>query len=161
MPGDGERTESRTVREVVSESDRERRSSTYLIPRALREKLRCWFDLETVGLDGLWSWLETVLPLLPPPEGPPRARQQSRSENPELRRISELARDLVDCAGERARLTFAASQYYQDNTILATRVRALEAAVETYRRGGKPELEPADAQCGRAVERYVPGGSRK
>jgi hypothetical protein len=119
-------------------------------PQELRDALRPWVDLDAVGLPGLWLWLETVLPVLPLPPTPaaPTARAESGED-----RIHQLAKALVGCATDRARLNFQAAEYYADNTVLARRVRALEGML---RSAGKEEIPSADAKTEQTTERYLP-----
>ncbi len=121
-------------------------------PSELRSALRPGGDLDQVGLPGRWVWLESVLPLLPAPRAPsepidPSGRSGSRGD-----RVLELAKALTDCAGDRARLNFQASEYYADNGVLARRVRALEGMLRSSRR----TVSPGDTEAERAAARYLP-----
>ncbi len=125
------------------------------IPERLRDHLRPWIDVDAVGSEGLWEWLEVVLPLLPTSrDAPAPVGASGRSD-----RMRELARDLVDCAGDRARLIADCDLYYRDNVALARRVKALEATLRT----GATHPPPADEGAGaddepieQVAERYLP-----
>ena len=121
-----------------------------LVPDDLQRRLAPWIDLREVGTDGLWLWLGTVLPLLPRPADPgPASGARDR--------LREVARDLVDCARERARLTVMCDRYYRDNAVLAQRVRALEATLRTVRLAGGDVTDPVDTEgAGDAADRYLP-----
>ena len=113
-------------------------------PAMLTERLRPWIDIDAVGPEGFHAWLGTIVALLPSLEPPTRAGSEGR--------IASLARALADCASDRARAHFQASEYYRDNVALATRVKALEAIVHTSRRT-IPSPSPAEAK---STERYLP-----
>ena len=121
-----------------------------------RQQLLPWIDVETVGAEGFWVWLESILPVLPVPEaGAFGARVASAP--PEVR-LREIARALADCARERARLTIAAAHFYQDNFILALRVKALEAGLAQLDRGRPQPTVPADEESRAAAEQYLSRG---
>ena len=112
-------------------------------------RLRRFVDLEEVGPDGFWLWLDSVLPLLPDPKGrPPAAERKDR--------LRALARDLTDCASDRARLHALAARYYADNVTLARRVKALEAMRETTRKAGMRTTDSSDPEAAEAAARYLP-----
>ena len=117
------------------------------LPPSLRQALRPWIDVETVGLPALWVWLESVIPVLPVPGSglPERASEERRS--------TELAKALVECSTERARLNFRAYEYYSDNVVLARRVRALEGMLRGAARDAPSKGDP---ETERATERYLP-----
>jgi len=124
------------------------------IPPDLQRQLRDWIDVEAVGAAGFWSWLRTILPLLPGPEAAGAGPRSSRE--PEGNRVLELARDLVECARERAQLTVTAERYYRDNQALSRRVKALEIVLENAARAGRG-VEVPDVDDARTVaERYLP-----
>jgi hypothetical protein len=125
-----------------------------LMPPDLRRRLAEWIDVDEVGADGFWLWFRAVLPLLP-------AREVSKVRGPSVGgsppdRMRELARDLVDCARERARLTVIAEQYFRENQVLARRLKALEAVMRTFERAGHTVVVPPDDAAGIASERYLP-----
>ncbi len=124
------------------------------LPPDLRRRLARWIDVDEVGPEGFWLWLAAILPLLPPPgsgaKGPPSAGR------PPEERIRELAGDLVDCARERARLTILCERYFSDNQALSRRVKALEAALRTFEKAGRPVDLPEDREAAAAGERYLP-----
>ncbi len=121
------------------------------IPADLRERLRPWIDVDEVGTDGLWLWPATVLRPLPASVG-----EGFRAGPTPWERIGELARDLVECARERARLTVAAEGDYRDNAALARRGRALEAEIETARRAVTSRVAGADPSGdGASADRYL------
>ncbi|MGC2289938.1 MAG: hypothetical protein WA688_08800 [Thermoplasmata archaeon] len=122
-------------------------------PPELRAAIRPWLDLDEVGLRGLWVWLLTMLPLLPPP--PPRV-----ASSPEAglgvstgSRLEQLAKSLTACAQDRARLNFQAYEYYADNALLSRRVRALEGMIRASGHGDPPR---GDADTENAGDRYLP-----
>ena len=132
------------------------RATPIEIPEQLRTRLRPWLDVDAVGPEGLWAWLEVVLPLVPAPND---ARAPVAASG-RTDRVRELARDLVDCASHRARLIADCDQYYRDNVALARRVKALEA---TLRSGGAAHPPPVDESSApddepveRVAERYLP-----
>ena len=129
-------------------------SDEYAMPEVLRRRLVPWIDVDEVGAAGFWRWLETVLPLLPT-KGP-KKDSASHQGTQGIERLQELARELVDCAGDRARLTIACEQYFSDNRALSLRVKALEAAVKSFQRSGTGHRVDEDAEAGATAERYLP-----
>jgi hypothetical protein len=126
----------------------------FSVPERLRSRLGTWIDVDEVGEPGFWRWLETVLPLLPAPEDPgPGFETLGVSEAIRLR---QLARDLVDCARDRARLTVLCDRYFRDNQLLAVRLKSVEAALETTRSTGRPTDPGEDPESDDAAERYLP-----
>lgn len=124
------------------------------IPAAIQQRLRPWIDVGEVGWPGFWTWLDSVLPLLPreaPGEPPLRPRAATAPD-----RIRELATQLVACAGDRARLTVRSEQYFTDNQLLARRVKALEAALRTARLRGGSSMERPDPELAEVADRYLP-----
>ncbi len=126
------------------------------LPPRLQAELRPWIDVGAVGEDGFRVWLRSVLPLLPRAGMAPSARLP---ESPE-ERLLEVATALATCAGDRARAHFQAAEYFRENQLLARRVKALEAIVQTAEaaRPGSPDL-PSDPESARAAERYLPRAS--
>ena len=124
------------------------------IPVELRLRLAEWIDLDEVGADGFWLWLQTILPLLPDRKS--SGAGPLSASRPEPDRVRELARDLVDCARERARLNMFADQYYRDNQVLARRVKALESALRTFEKTGRTAQLPPDEGTTEATDRYLP-----
>lgn len=130
------------------------RGAEVVVPEQVRRHLSKWIDLNQVGIDGFWTWLDTVLPLLGPATATDSGNTNGERATP--RRVRELATDLVDCARERARLTVECEHYFSDNQLLARRVRALEAMLQTAQIAGRfPEVSP-DAPATQAAERYLP-----
>jgi hypothetical protein len=123
------------------------------IPPELRLRLAGWIDVDEVGATGFWLWLETVLPLLPDPNPDPGKPSAKRAPGD---RVRELARDLVDCARERARLNVFAERYFRDNQVLARRVKALEATLRTRDATGRSPKPPHEGESGEVTERYLP-----
>ncbi|HTZ61788.1 MAG TPA: hypothetical protein VMC82_04010 [Thermoplasmata archaeon] len=124
------------------------------IPADIRHRVKDWVNVDEVGSEGFWLWLGAVLPLLPPPGtvgSDARSSERSASE-----RVRELARDLVDLARDRARLTVECERYYHDNQALARRVKALEGALKTFEKAGRAAPLPADPDAEEAGERYLP-----
>jgi hypothetical protein len=145
------------VHQNVDRSKRWKPSLTDWAPPAeVRKRLLAWIDLEQVGAEGFWLWLETVLPSLPLPERGP-AGSRTAAEPPEVR-LRQIARDLADCARDRARLTIAASHYYQDNFILALRVKALEAGLAQLDRGRDKPTIAGDEEARAAADDYLTRG---
>jgi hypothetical protein len=126
------------------------------ISDALRRRLLPWVDVEEIGVDGLLVWLDSVLPLLPSPHRASRVTRDAPREEVPSDRLQDLARDLVDCAGDRATLTIRGRQYFTDNQLLARRVKALEAILRTLRAQGHPVTVPLDDPAEVAGERYLP-----
>jgi hypothetical protein len=126
------------------------------IPDELARRLRPWIDVEAVGPEGFWTWLGTVMPLLVPPSAVSQVTRDHAAPELSERRMQELARDLVDCARDRSRLTTMAARYYNDNVALARRVKALEAALSTSARTKRTAPAASDADAGEAAERYLP-----
>jgi hypothetical protein len=126
------------------------------MPEELRVRLLAWIDVTEVGADGFWIWLGTLLPLLPDPVAS-RSVEVHRNELSEAR-LKELARDLADCARERARLNAAGARYFADNQALARRMKALEEALARYGWPDHPASLAPDAEAARAANRYLPRG---
>jgi len=125
-------------------------------PTEVRKHIRPWVEVDEVGPQGFWVWLESLLPVLPLPErGSPSAR--TAAESPEVR-LRQVARDLSHCASERARLTTVAAQYYQDNFVLALRVKALEAGLAQIDREGKKPTVADDEEARVAADKYLARG---
>jgi hypothetical protein len=137
--------------------DESRASDDWRIPDEMRHRVAPWIGSEGIGPKEFWTWLATVLPLLPGPTGPsPEPSERARDvEN----RTRELARDLVDCARDRARLTLFADRYFRDNQVLSVRLKALEATVKTFRETRGLPPSGADEEADQAAERYLPGTS--
>ena len=133
-----------------------RRDPGPAVPPELREQLRRWIDIDEVGAEGLWLWLERVLPLLPAPHRVSRVMREAKPGEAAPDRVQELARDLVDCAADRAKLTVNGQRYYADNQLLARRVKALEAVLRTLRAAGHPVNIPLDDDAEAAAGRYLP-----
>jgi hypothetical protein len=128
--------------------------SGFQVPEALRERLGRWIDVDEVGPAGFWLWLESVLPILPLASEP--GAGSSSSAAPPSIRVRQLARDLVDCARDRARLTITCERYFRDNQVLAVRLKAVEAALATTRSTGRPTDPGSDPESAEAAERYLP-----
>lgn len=130
----------------------------------LRQELLPWVDLAEVGAVGLRTWIATILPLVPRPTpgGDPLDRDVSRGTPSE--RLTVLAKALAECASDRARAHFQASEYFRENRVLARRVKALEAILRTRVSAGKMgPVDVADPEADAAVRRYIPperGSSR-
>ncbi len=126
------------------------------MPADIRRYVGSRFDLRAGGEDVFWTWLRTVLPLLPAPAAPGAGARSSERSSSE--RVPELARDLVECAGERARLTIAADLYYRDNQVLARRLKALEATLGTLRSLGRADADTLaeDDRATDSANRYLP-----
>lgn len=129
------------------------RVGSLVVPERIRKRLRTWVDVDAVGADGFWAWLETVLPLIPPPDGP---RSSPSAPNALADRVRELATDLVDCAGDRARLIADCDRYYTDNVGLARRVKALEASLRMGNRAERGPPSEDDPEAEVMAERYLP-----
>jgi hypothetical protein len=141
---------------VTGTGPRTSRTPEDSLPTELRRRLRSWVDVDEVGIDGLWVWLDTVLSVLPLPERGPVGSKTAAE--PSERRLHQIARDLVDCARERARLTTVAARYFEDNGALSRRVKALEAKLVLAERSRAPAPDETDEEAETAVERYLPPG---
>jgi hypothetical protein len=126
----------------------------FQVPEALRPLLAAWIDVDEVGQSGFWLWLETVLPILPP-AGEPTPGLGSRRGS-DSARVRQLARDLVDCARDRARLTMLCDRYFRDNQVLAVRLKSVEAALSTTRSTGQRSDPGEDPESTESAERYLP-----
>lgn len=126
------------------------------VPEWVRPRLAQWIDVGEVGAAGFWAWLETMLALL----GPAAAgRAWPKEGDPSVApRVRELARDLVDCARDRARLTVLCDHYFSDNQVLARRVMALEGMLRTAQRAGRKVRLVPDPDASQSAERYLPQG---
>jgi hypothetical protein len=124
------------------------------IPEELRRRLAPWIDVSDVGAAGFWIWFETMLPFLPRPKNAPADLPPSPDLPPG--RMKELARDLADCASDRARLNMLCARYFEDGRLLTRRVKALEATLRTYRSADGTAETPPDPEAERATERYLP-----
>lgn len=126
-------------------------ASTPRISRATKEALRPWIDLDVVGLEGLESFVLSLLTLAHVSGvGSPYASE------PEGSRLRTLARALADCAGDRAQAHFQAALYFRENQVLVRRVKALEAMLRT--RGTAQGPSPTDPEADAAARRYLPHG---
>ncbi|MGC2789525.1 MAG: hypothetical protein WA547_05660 [Thermoplasmata archaeon] len=126
----------------------------FAIPDDLRRRLTDWVEVDAVGVEGFWIWLESVLPLLP--KLGVAEEIALPGETPTARRVRELARELVDCAGERARLTVQCAEYFRHNQLLARRLKALEATLRTIQRTGRRGGAAEKPEIPEVVERYLP-----
>lgn len=127
----------------------------------LREALLPWVDLAEVGPVGLRSWLLSVLPLLPQPGAGDHVLDRDVSRGDAEERLERLAHALAECASDRARKNFQASEYFRENRVLARRVKALEAIARTSAQAsGGPTGARTDPEADAAVERYLPRGKR-
>jgi hypothetical protein len=138
---------------AAREGSEERRRAELVVPERLRDRLRAWVDVDAVGSDGFWGWLEMVLPLLPRAGGP---RPDPGADPGTAGRVRELARELVDCASDRARLIAECERYYSDNVGLARRVKALEASLRVGGRAERNAGLPGDPEVDAVAERYLP-----
>jgi len=143
----------RTTNEVLEESGRPAAPSGWSMPNELRKRLRPWIDVDEVGMEGFWSWLDAVVPLLPHSQG---AEDPIGTELEPDERPRRLALALTNCGRERARLTVSNARYFADNQLLAWRSKALEAALSTYRRAGQTVDAPRDDRADSAAKRYLP-----
>ncbi len=117
-------------------------------PPSVATALRPWIDLREVGPEEFYRWLASIARFLPPPvtrAGPAKSAEE---------RIAELARALADSSGAEAESHFRASEYFRENTLLARRVKALEAILRTSRQTVPPPSPATDI----ATERYLPRG---
>ena len=133
------------------------RSRTRALPLTpdLKEALLPWLDVDEVAPEELRQFLLTMIPLWPVPHGTPNPVRARALEE----RVTELARSLTECARDRARATFQASEYFRENRILARRLKALEALLRTRRAAeGSSEKLPTDSEAEEAAERYLPRG---
>jgi hypothetical protein len=126
----------------------------FAIPEHLQRHRADWVEVDAVGVDGFWTWLESVLPLLPKLGATEETARPG--EAPTARRVRELARDLVDCVGERARLTVQCAEYFRDNQLLARRLKALEATLRTVQRTGRRSETVEKHRDADVAERYLP-----
>ncbi len=131
-----------------------RSDRSFQVPEPLRSRLAPWIDVNEVGPAGLWVWLETILPVLPSPLE--RGADPKSSTAPGATRVRQLARDLVDCARDRARLTILCDRYYRDNQVLSVRLKSVEAALATTRSTGRAADAGEDPEAAEAAERYLP-----
>jgi len=138
---------------AAREGREEPRRTELVVPERLRDRLRAWVDVDAVGSDGFWGWLETVLPVLPRPGDP---RPDLGAAPGTAGRVRELAKDLVDCASDRARLIAECERYYSDNVGLARRVKALEASLRVGGRVERKAGPPKDPEVEAVAERYLP-----
>jgi hypothetical protein len=123
----------------------------------LRAQLLPWIDLAEIGPAGLQSWLVSILPLIPRTSAGDHVLDRDASHVELEERLSTLAHALADCASDRARKNFQASEYFRENRALARRLKALEAMLRTRMATGKIErADLADAESEAAVRRYVP-----
>jgi hypothetical protein len=129
-------------------------SADFLVPESLRVRLSTWIDVNEVGQAGFWVWLETVLPVLPPPVE--RLAEPSAPVASAPTRVRQLARGLVDCGRDRARLTIMCDRYFRDNQVLAVRLKSVEAALETTRATGRSIEVTDDPETAATAERYLP-----
>lgn len=158
MPREAEAKESKRTGEPRRE--REGRPAGWgalPLTEELREQLRPWIDLAEVGPAGLESWLLSVLPLIPRTSAGDHVLDRDASHGDLQQRLSTLAHALADCASDRARKNFQASEYFRENRALARRLKALEAMLRTHMATGKmPRADLTDEESEAAVRRYVP-----
>ena len=122
----------------------------------LREALRPWIDVDEVGAVGLRTWILSVLPLVPRPNTEVRSPDRDGSHESGEARVSALAMALAECATDRARAHFQASEYFQENRVMARRVRALESMLRTRSVAKGTEAPPPDPESDAAAHRYLP-----
>ena len=156
MPRETEEPPESTATKGREPMPRPRSGGTWVqFSSSLKEEIRPWIDLDEVEIEGFETWLRSVLPLIP--RGP--FRTPGKLATDPVQRLSEVARALADCAGDRARANFQAATYYRENQVLARRVRALEAVIRTT--GSDSEkaalLEP-EPDVDQAASRYIPKG---
>jgi hypothetical protein len=123
------------------------------IPDELLRDLRPWVDVAEVGLDGLWPWLQRILPLLGDVGASPPVGSQTASRPED--RVRELARALVDLESDRARLTMLCAEYFDDNRRLALRAKALEAILAMDRRPDPSAVPAPEGTTERMDRRYL------
>ncbi len=123
----------------------------------LRRQLLPWIDLAEIGPVGLESWIVSILPLLPRTTVGDHVLDRDASRGTPEERLERLAHALADCASDRARKNFQASEYFRENRALARRLKALEAMLKTRMATGKMErVDLTDAESEKVVRRYVP-----
>ena len=155
MPREG-RAGNEGAREDSEHSASEAAPTALELTPDLKAALAPWIDLDEVGPEGLRSWLLTVVALLPRGSRDPILdRDVSRGSLEE--RVTVLARALADCASDRARKNFQASEYFRENRLLARRVKALEAMIRTRVATGLMErTDLRDPVAEAAARRYMP-----
>lgn len=131
-------------------------STEWTPPASVRNRLRPWIDVDELGAAAFWQWLDTMIPVLPAPKHDVEASRRA-VEASEVR-LRQLAGELAFCASDRARLTIAAAQYFQDNFVLALRVKALEAGLAQLERERGAHTVGSDAEAHSAAERYLSRG---
>ena len=144
----------RVSKPEVTPGDSVERLSPSLIELSPEQKalLRPWIDVDELGSQGFLSWLQSILPLIPPSRSTKRAASEDPSE-----RIQELAAALAECASDRARVHFQAAEYYRENQALARRMKALEAALRSKPPGREQSRGVTeDSEAERASRRYLP-----
>lgn len=123
----------------------------------LREALLPWVDIAEVGPVGLHSWILSILPLLPSPSEGDHVLDRDVSRGDLTVRLERLAHALADCASDRARKNFQASEYFRENRVLARRLKALEAMLRTRMATGQMErIDITDPASAAAAQRYLP-----
>lgn len=123
----------------------------------LRALLLPWIDLDEVGPEGLDSWLRSIVASLPRPSVGDHVIDRDVSAGTGDERLSAMAHALADCASDRARKNFQASEYFRENRVLSRRVKALEAMIRTRMATGQmPAADITDASADAAAHRYLP-----
>ncbi len=123
----------------------------------LRQALLPWLDLDEVGPEGLGSWLLSIVGALPRPSAGDHVLDRDASYGTTEERLNQMAYALAECASDRARTNFQASEYFRENRALARRVKALEAMLETRMAAGQMErVDLTDPEADAATHRYMP-----
>ncbi len=156
MPREGEVTVTKSRAEPLR-SPAPRTYGALALTEELRTRLLPWIDVAEIGPVGLESWLQSILPLLPPTTAGDHVIDRDASHGGLEERVNTLAHALADCASDRARKNFQASEYFRENRALARRLKALEAMLQTRMATGKMErVDLRDAESEAAVRRYLP-----
>jgi hypothetical protein len=115
-----------------------------VIPGDVRRRLSAWIDIDEVGVEGFWTWLRGVLPLLPISGRGAKADWPAIPDRGE--EFRELRRRVAEYARDWARLMVICEERSRECEVLSRRVMALESDMRAFIRAGHPIDIPKDPE---------------